>query len=360
VTPERRRRNDVFPPLLAAFVVVLVLAFQVFRPFLLVIAVAGCIALLMAPLQRHLSRILGGRSGLASALLVAGTTIVILVPMGLSLVVLGQRALDFFAWIGPRLTPVALETLWRETLPGIFPALASWTSRLEGQLAPVVSGALNQVVGEATTALQRTVAGLAIALFDLGLFLLVLFFLLRDGSRLRAALRPVSPFSDPQEALIFDHLGRTVEGALQSLLVVPLAQGIMALPAFVVFGVPEPLTWAVAVILAAMVPLLGSPLAWVPAVVYLHYSGAATWQWLGMLLYGIVIISGIDNVVKPLLLRESASIHPLLGFLSIVGGLLAFGVFGFLVGPVILSLVLSSLRIYRLDVLRSPVPPPPS
>ena len=67
-------------------------------------------------------------------------------------------------------------------------------------------------------------------------------------------------------------------------------------------------------------------------------------------------MSGSDNVVKPLLLRGAARIHPLLGFLSIIGGVLAFGVFGFLIGPVILSLVLSAIRIYRLDILRRPAP----
>jgi predicted PurR-regulated permease PerM len=65
-----------------------------------------------------------------------------------------------------------------------------------------------------------------------------------------------------------------------------------------------------------------------------------------------VVVSGSDNVIKPLLLRGSARIHPLMGFLSIIGGVLAFGVFGFLIGPVVLSLVLSAIRIYRLDVLR--------
>jgi predicted PurR-regulated permease PerM len=63
-------------------------------------------------------------------------------------------------------------------------------------------------------------------------------------------------------------------------------------------------------------------------------------------------VSGSDNVVKPLLLKGTANIHPMLGFLSILGGVLAFGVFGFLIGPVVLSLVLSAIRIYRLDVLR--------
>ena len=78
----------------------------------------------------------------------------------------------------------------------------------------------------------------------------------------------------------------------------------------------------------------------------------STGQWVGLLIFGLVVISGIDNVIKPLLLRGMAQIHPVLGFLAILGGLLAFGPFGFLVGPVVLSMVLSALRIYRSDVLR--------
>lgn len=353
-----RRRRDLFPPLGAALLVVLFLAFEVFKPFLLVFAVAGCLALLLAPLQRQFSRLLRGHSGLAALLVVLVVTVAILVPVGASLAVLGQRALVFFTWLGPYLQPAELERLWRETLPAHLPWFQSWTSRFEGQLAPLLANALNQTVATSTAALQRAVAGFAIATFDLGLFLLLLFFLLRDGARLRAALRPISPFNDAQETLIFDHLGKTVKGALQSVIVVPLAQGVMAVPGFLIFGVPQPVTWGVAVSLAAIVPLLGAPLGWVPAVVWLFYTGAPTWQWVGMLVYGVVVISGIDNVVKPLLLRGTAQIHPLLGFLSILGGVLAFGAFGFLVGPVILSLVLSAMRIYRLDLLRGEVAPP--
>ena len=351
-----RRRRDLFPALGAALLVVLFLAFQVFKPFLLVFAVAGCLALLLAPLQRQFSRVLRGHSGLAALLVVTVVTLAILVPVVASLAVLGQRALAFFAWLEPHLQPAELERFWRETLPARLPRLQSWTNRFEGQLAPLLANSLNQVVATATAALQQAVAGFAIAAFDLALFLLLLFFLLRDGARLRAALRPISPFNETQEALIFDHLGKTVKGALQSVVVVPLAQALVAVPGFLIFGVPQPVTWGVAVGLAAMVPLLGAPLGWVPAVVWLFYTGAPTWQWLGMLVYGTVGISGIDNVVKPLVLRGTAQIHPLLGFLSILGGVLAFGAFGFLVGPVILSLVLSGMRLYRLDLFRADAP----
>jgi predicted PurR-regulated permease PerM len=162
----------------------------------------------------------------------------------------------------------------------------------------------------------------------------------------------VSPFSEAQEHLIFDHLERTTRGALQAVIVVPVVQGVLAGIGFMLFGIPSPLVWGTAVILAATVPIAGSPLGWLPAVAYL-FSRGETGAALGLSAYCLVVVSGSDNVVKPMLLRGSAQIHPLLGFLSILGGVLAFGIFGFLIGPVVLSLVLSAVRIYRLDVLRA-------
>jgi predicted PurR-regulated permease PerM len=350
-----RRRRDVLAPLLYALVVILFLAFWVFRPFVLTFTVAASVAVLLAPVQHRLGQALGRRSGLAASILALITAAAILVPVLTSSFVLGTQAAAFFAWITPHLQPEELEKILNETLPARIPALRGWLQRGQGQLMPLVSLSLSQVAGGASALVQRLVAGFTTAAFELVLFLFMLFFLLRDGGRLRAELRQISPFSEVQEAQIFDHLGKTVKGVLQAMVVVPLAQGFLAAIGFWIFGVPSPVPWGVAVVLAAMVPILGSPLGWVPACVYLYLDGA-TWQWVGMLLFGIVVISGIDNVIKPLLLKGAADIHPMLGFLSILGGVLAFGFFGFLVGPVILSLVLSAFRIYRLDVLR-PLPP---
>ena len=101
---------------------------------------------------------------------------------------------------------------------------------------------------------------------------------------------------------------------------------------------------------AMYVAVLGS-IGWVPAAVYLFNTGPAR-PAIGLSVYGIVVISGIDNLIKPLILKGAANIHPLPAFLSILGGLITFGPLGFLIGPVILSLVLSAIRIYRADVLR--------
>jgi len=347
-----RRRRDLLTPLLLALAVILLLAFWVFKPFILVFAVAACVALLLGPAQKRLAGALGGRRTIASAILVLVTTVVILVPVLTSLFLLARQTAIFLDWIRlqPLVGPEEMQRFWQE-LPRRYPGLKNWIAFLQAQIAPVLSGGISQLASGANGLLQNVLGRVTHAAIDLGLFLLMLFFLLRDGGRLKAELRPVSPFSVDQEHQIFDHLDRTIKGALQAVVVVPVVQGILAGVGFLMFGVPSPLVWGTAVILAATVPLVGSPLAWMPACVYLALQGA-TGPALGLLVYCTVVVSGSDNVIKPMLLRGSARIHPLLGFLSIIGGVLAFGVFGFLIGPVVLSLVLSAIRIYRLDVLR--------
>ncbi len=354
---QRRRAFDryrIVLPLAALLAVIALLAFLVFRYFLAVFTVAASVALLLAPLHRRTRRALGGRDNVSAALLVFLTTLVILLPVATSVLLLSQQAVQFFEWLRPRLEPQALQELWRETLPERFPFLHGYLRFDEQEASRAASAVLERLAGGAQRVLQGGLAGATEALFELLLFLMMLFFLLRDGERLRGELTAISPLSASQEEMIVANVSRTVRGVLQALVLVPVVQGLVAGVGFVLFGVPSPMLWSVAVVLAAFVPIVGSPLGWLPAVAWLFVYGSG-WQWLGLLVYGTLLISGIDNVVKPLVLQGVARIHPLLAFLSILGGLFAFGPLGFLIGPVVLSLVLSAIRIYR-DVLRAPGP----
>jgi predicted PurR-regulated permease PerM len=333
----------------------------VFQPFLLTFTVAACVALLLAPAQRRLSRLLGGRPGIAAGLLVVLTTFVIFLPILGSFFLFADQAFAFFGWLAPRLEPQTMQQLWRDTLHEHLPFVERWLKEARISVAGLLSTGLARLATAANVFVQRLLAGLTTTLFNLLLFLLLLYFLLCDGSRLRAYFREVSPLSETQEREIFAQVAKTVQGVLLAQVVVPLAQGFLAAVGFWLFGVPSPVLWGVGVVFAAMVPILGSPLGWVPACVYLFLTGTG-WQAFGMLAWGMVVISGIDNVLKPLLLRGTARLHPMPAFLSILGGVLAFGPAGVLVGPVILSLALSAVRIYRLDVLRAgprPAPAPP-
>lgn len=339
--------------LLVLLVVIATLGFLVFGHFLLVGTVAAAVALFLAPLYGRARTLLRGHAGLAAGLLVALTAFTLLIPASLSATILSRQALAFFEWARPRLTPEALKLAWHETLPAHLPWLRDYVRFDDETLLKLTSEALSRAASNVNALVQTSVAGVASALLDLVLFLMMLFFLLRDGATLRAELGAISPLPDHHEDELLQHLARTVKAVLQAMVLVPVAQGIVAFPGLALFGLPSPLLWSVFVFLAALVPVIGSPLAWVPACVYLLLYGE-TWQWVGMTLYGLLVISTIDNVIKTLLLRDAARIHPLLGFLSVLGGLLSFGTLGFLVGPVILSLLLSALRIYRHEFVERP------
>ena len=357
MTQPRRRASDryrVFLPLAAFLAVVALLAFLVFRYFLAVFTVAASVALLLAPVHRRLRHALHGRGNVSAVLLVFVTTLVILLPVVTSMLLLSQQAVQFIEWLRPRLEPQALQQLWSETLPQRLPFLQAYLRFDEAEASRAASAILARLAGAAQRLFQGGIAGATEALFELVLFLMMLFFLLRDGELLRAELAAISPLSTSQEEMIVANVSRTVRGVLQALVLVPVIQGLVAAVGFVLFGVPSPILWSVTVVLAAFVPIVGSPLGWLPAVAWLFVHGSG-WQWVGLLAYGTVLISGIDNVVKPLVLQGVARIHPLLAFLSILGGLFAFGPLGFLIGPVVLSLVLSAIRIYR-DVMRTLAP----
>ena len=331
---------------------ILVLAWVVFHYFILTAAVAISVALLLAPWQARLTRKFGGRPGVAAGVLVLLTALVILIPVLSYGTLITKQALGFFDWLRPQLQPETIERFWRETFFARFPLLGEWIRQASGGTAmPTASSVLPKVAAEANHYLQVALAGLATAVVDATLFLMMLFFLLRDSDDLRDVFRGVSPLNRGQETEAMHHLTRTVKGVLQSMIVVPLLQGFVGFFGFWLLGVPAPLLWSAMVVFAALIPLVGSPLAWIPAALYLFLDVSAT-RGILMALYGAFVISMVDNIAKPLILKGAAQIHTMLGFLSILGGLYAFGPKGLIVGPVVLSLVLSAYRIYRYDVLR--------
>src|SRR5207247_9791231 len=122
---------------------------------------------------------------------------------------------------------------------------------------------------------------------------------LRDAPLLREQVRGISPFTRGQEAEMLDHLTRTMRGVLQAMLLVPLAQGLVALLGFVIFGLPAPFLWSAMVVFAALIPLVGRPLAWVPAGLYLFSISQP--RRVGLLIYGVPVTSMIDNILNPLI-----------------------------------------------------------
>jgi len=339
-------------PLAASLLIVLLLGYLIFRHFLLPFTVAGAVALMLAPWQRRLTVRLRGRPSLAAGLIVVLCAAAVLLPVLSYLALIGQQARGLSDWLHAHLEAAAFEKLWTETVARRHPMVTAFVGNLSG-MSPgaLAAGVRGWLLGAANELARVGLAAAAATATDFVIILMMLFFLLRDRDQLRDMARGVSPLSRGQETELLDHLSQTVKGTIQATLVVPVAQGAAALVGFWLFGVPAPHLWSVLVIFSAVVPVIGSALAWVPAGVFLIVSGRETQGW-GVLIYGALVISTLDNVVKILLLRESAEVHTLLAFLAILGGVYTFGPKGIIAGPVILSLLITAYRIYRFDILR--------
>ena len=353
--PPPRSPRVVYATLIVLLLVVFGLVLVVFWPFLIVLGLATALTLLLKPLHRRLTGWLGDRDGAAALLIVLGLTVVILIPVLAILAAIASQALSFYQWVMPRLTTVELEQLWNENLPSQLDWLKQLPAFAQGRLADFVTAALSRLADAANTLIQGAVTGLSTAAFELILMLIMLYFFLRDGPRFRAQVRRISPLSKEEADQVLTQAAGTMRGALKALLLVPIIQGALSTVGYLALGVPSALLWGGITTLIAFVPLIGTPLVWVPICIYLWLQGQL-WQAVVLAVYCSIAVSSIDNLLRPWIMKGSTDIHPLWSFLAILGGLISFGALGLLVGPLIVSLGVSAVRIYEMDVLRARAP----
>jgi sporulation protein YlmC with PRC-barrel domain len=127
------------------------------------------------------------------------------------------------------------------------------------------------------------------------------------------------------------------------------AQAAAATLGYFIFGAPVPLIWGAATLFAALIPLVGPALVWVPMAIVVGV-GHGWLRGAGLALYGLLVVSTVDNVVRPLLTKRGLQLHPLLVFVAVFGGMLAFGFVGLFVGPFVIALLITVLEVYERHV----------
>jgi len=176
--------------------------------------------------------------------------------------------------------------------------------------------------------------------------LYLLFYFLRDREVALNWLREMSPLSSSEMDRLFDRVADTIRATFYGTVVVAVVQGTLGGLMFWWLGLPMPVFWGVVMGLLAIVPLRGAIVVWVPAAAYLALSG----DWgraLILTVWGTIVVGGIDNLLYPILVKDQLSLHTVPAFISIVGGLVLFGASGLLLGPIILTLTIFFLELWR-------------
>jgi len=232
---------------------------------------------------------------------------------------------------------------WRRVLDG-SPRLAPVVQRIERQID--LPGTVTTIAGWLTNAIATFLRGSVIQAIGLVLTFYLLFYFLRDRRGVLVSLRALSPLSEADMDRMFTRVADTVHATIYGTLIVAAVQGTLGGLMFWWLGLPAPVLWGLVMGVLAVVPVLGAFIVWIPAALFLALDGS--WgKALILCLWGGVVVGGIDNVLYPILVGNRLKLHTIPAFIAIVGGLIVFGPSGIILGPVILTVTVVLLEIWR-------------
>jgi len=183
-------------------------------------------------------------------------------------------------------------------------------------------------------------------IIDFGIALLAFFYLLRDGDYYYRSLRDLTPLHEDDKKAIFDTLRTTLSSVMRGLMLTAVLQGVTIGLGMLIFGVPYWLFLAIASAAAGLMPIGGTALVWIPATLYLGF--ASGWSpAVGLVIWCSVALAVIDNFIKPLAMKHGTGLPTIALFLGILGGLEAYGPLGLFLGPAIMSVFASLVRVYK-------------
>jgi len=316
--------------ILGVFALSLALAVKLFLPFLGELVIAVTLAVALSPVYYLLIR-RGVSEGLSAGIVTLGTFALIMIPLVVFSISLFQEARDLVIQLGGS---------GGEQIGGIYADVLSRVAAYFPELNLDFSGFAASASTWVITNLQNFFATAMRAFLGLFVTLLGLYYALKDGKHIRTVVSQISPLPDEYDAHIMDRLERTVTAVVRGTLTVALVQGVLTGTGFAVFGIPHATIWGAVAVIAALVPMVGTSLVIAPGVVFLFVLGD-TANAIGLLLWGALAVGMIDNVLGPMLVGKGSNIHPFLILLSVLGGLSVFGPAGFLLGPVLLSFIVS-------------------
>ena len=317
----------------------------IFMPFALSMAWAAFLAFLLYPLNLRLRRRFRGKE-LAAGLITALTPLVILLP-------LSALSIDFVSQISTLLQK--LQKSASELDIKSFSDLQQfpWIARINGWLEAntgisaeqiqswLISGT-REVLKHAASMGGGFFLGALGSLLAFAIMLFLLFFFLRDGDLMLARARRLIPLTEERKERLFRQLGGVTRAIVVGTSVTAILQGVLIGIGFTIASLPSPVVFGVLAALLSMLPVGGAAFVWGPAVIWLFFDGR--WGFgIFMLVWGI-LLGGLDNILRPMLISGRARISALAVFIGVLGGIPAFGAIGVIAGPVVLSLVLALIE----------------
>ena len=323
-------------------------------PFLRAIAAAVIVAVIFFPAYKKVLRWTGNRPTWASLATTLAIVLLFLFPVSLILLKGTNEAIS----AAQRLSRMSAE---QGGFGQFVMALTERPLHFFGRFVDLSKYDIHTAVTNGVQRFSLTVlssgasilGSLARFTADFFLTLIVVFFLFRDGERWAAGLGSLMPLSPAQTSRLFRNINDTIIGNVYGILSVGFIQATLTGIAMAIVGLPSPLLLSIAAFFCSILPVIGAALVWAPAGLYLIFTGAL-WKGIFVLIWGSVVISMVDNFVRPWVVSGKVELHPLVLMFVILGGVQVFGFLGLFLGPVIVSVLAAIFKMLREELALQP------
>jgi len=338
-----------FVVLVVILLAVVALSFMVMANFLIPMFLALLLVVMFGPVHRWFKAKCKGHDRVAAGLTTAAILLIVMAPMLLILLEAARESLGLYE----NMKDVEVNVT----------KVADEVARIGGKIglnldARQLEHLLRTATQQILTNLQQVLTPLALSTpgylggLLLGIFVMIvsLYYFLADGPAMVRAVMRLSPLEDKyEEQLItqFDSLSRAVVIAT---LLSAFVQGILAGIGFYFAGVGSVFLLMILTMLLSLIPFIGAAAVWVPACLWLYFVDGSPGGAIGLAIYGIIVVSMADNVIKPLVLHGQAKLHPLLALLSVLGGVTALGPIGIFVGPMVVAFLQTVLNMLHKEL----------
>ncbi len=320
------------------------LLYKVLSPFLITIAWAMVLSITFYPLYKVLLKFVK-RPGISSIITILIIMVLIVGPFTYIISALVNEVTNIYSNIEEKGFDAITKIQEHPGFTSIYKKLGSFVAAENLDLKKGIINTLKTIGEYIGKHISDIFTNAVVLIMNFIIMFLTIFYFLKDGEKLAEYLKGLLPFSGEQKRRLTIRAKEMVIAAIYGGVVVGLAQGILGGLAFLIFGLPSPVFWGTAMAVFSLVPLFGTFIVWGPASLFLFLSGSYG-KGFGFLLYGILIISMADNILKPIIIGSRTKLHTLLIFFSVLGGIKFFGFIGFILGPLITALSLSLLEIY--------------
>jgi len=347
-SPDEPTRARYRNALILALIIAIAVGFvALVRHFILAVVMAFIFSSLLWPVYLRVRSWLGGRRALASATVLVAAILVVGLPVLGILALVATEAIEIsnamMPWFKEQMQSIDQKPIL------VLPDWLPWAEEFQPFQATVVQ-TLGEHAGNAANYLVRWITratqGVATLLINLFVMIYAMFFFLMHGQTLLEGIVENLPLGHADSRRLLNRGLEVTKATLKSTLVIGFIQGALVGLAFWIAGLKGAAFWGALVLVLSAIPGLGAPVVWVPAAIYLFVDGRVVTAVL-LAIWGAAVVGLVDNILRPRLVGQETKLPDLLILVSTFGGIAAFGPLGIVLGPVIASIFVTALGIYR-------------